>query len=375
MVADGSTWLAEASAATLDALDRLGEATSTELRATVDLLRGSTVYAPDKAYGGSSPVGPACSPACRRPARSSGRATAPVDQLPAHLGPDGRLAGGARSCRPSARPSRAGAAVARSLRPRHGGGLKWWLGSTDDGDPCRAGRRRRRGGRAGRVGRGRAPRRPRAEDTVVPYARLLPASTHDEGLDRTATGTWGPTATPSSPQRQTAAPTAWWDGRIVGGWAPGTRRRGLPAAARGRRDGRHSCARRGGRPADRLAGTVVGWRRRFPSPLPGGLLGALRPPERAARTEGRAMAGVESTPIEPPMASTTSWEGQADAGALDPGAGGRQALRTGRTGGPVVRRDAGPGVGDADAHHARRPRAARTSTRPCSGYLTAFDSG
>jgi hypothetical protein len=55
---DGTAWLAEASAATLDGLDALGEASSTELRAAVPLLEGSIVYAPDKSYGGNTPIGP-----------------------------------------------------------------------------------------------------------------------------------------------------------------------------------------------------------------------------------------------------------------------------------------------------------------------------
>ena len=59
-VADGAAWLRAAEAATLEALDEVGEASSTELRNAVELLQGSTVYAPHKAYGGNAPVGPAC---------------------------------------------------------------------------------------------------------------------------------------------------------------------------------------------------------------------------------------------------------------------------------------------------------------------------
>lgn len=50
---DGTAWLTEASAATLDRLDALGEASSTELRAAVPLLEGSIVYAPSRARGTS----------------------------------------------------------------------------------------------------------------------------------------------------------------------------------------------------------------------------------------------------------------------------------------------------------------------------------
>src|SRR5918998_885425 len=55
---DGTAWLAEASVATLDGLAALGEANSTELRAAVPLLEGSLVYAPGKSYGGNAPIGP-----------------------------------------------------------------------------------------------------------------------------------------------------------------------------------------------------------------------------------------------------------------------------------------------------------------------------
>src|SRR5690606_12008253 len=58
LVDDGEGWLRAAEAAALDALDRLGEATSSELREAVPLLQGSTVYAPHKPYGGEVPVGP-----------------------------------------------------------------------------------------------------------------------------------------------------------------------------------------------------------------------------------------------------------------------------------------------------------------------------
>ena len=60
LVEDGGAWLHAASEATLEALDRMGEATSTELRAEVGLLEGSTVYAPHKSWGGNLPSGRGC---------------------------------------------------------------------------------------------------------------------------------------------------------------------------------------------------------------------------------------------------------------------------------------------------------------------------
>ena len=76
LVDDGAAWLQQAEVATLAALDRLGEATSTELRAEVPLLVGSMAYAPDKPYGGKVSVGPrvlTCLSAAGRILRASNR--------------------------------------------------------------------------------------------------------------------------------------------------------------------------------------------------------------------------------------------------------------------------------------------------------------
>ena len=55
---DGAAWLSRAQAATLAALDELGSATSSELKAAVPLLEGYLIYAPHKSYGGRQSVAP-----------------------------------------------------------------------------------------------------------------------------------------------------------------------------------------------------------------------------------------------------------------------------------------------------------------------------
>lgn len=225
LVDDGGGWLAEASAATLDALDRLGEATSTELRAAVDLLQGSTVYAPHKPYGGAVPVGPrvlTCLSAAGRIVRASNRGGWTVSR------PTWARTGAWLGADPVVPPERQARAelVRRWLRafgPATPADLKWWLGSTvaavrtaladvgavevelhgepgvalaDDLDPV---------------------------DPPEPWAALLP------GLDPTTMGWYhrdwylGPHRAALFDTSGNGGTTAWWDGRIVGGWnqAPG----------------------------------------------------------------------------------------------------------------------------------------------------------
>ena len=219
-VDDGAAWLRAAEAATLEALDDMGEATSTELRAAVDLLQGSTVYAPHKSYGGHAPVGPrvlTCLSAAGEIVRASNRGGWNVSRpawsrTSTWLGEE-----------PAVVPEReARADLVRlwlhSFGPATVADVKWWLGSTvtavrtaladvgavdvdlhgepgvalpDDLDPVEA---------------------------AEPSAVLLPA------LDPTTMGWFGrdwylgehrPAIFDSTGNGGT---TAWWDGRIVGGW-------------------------------------------------------------------------------------------------------------------------------------------------------------
>ncbi len=220
LVDDGAAWLAQASAATLEALDRLGEATSTELRDSVELLQGSTVYAPDKPYGGNVPVGPrvlTCLSAAGHIVRASNRgvwnSSRPTwARTAAWLGEQPTI--------PPEREARA-ELVRRWLRafgPGTVADLKWWLGSTVTAARTAL----------GDVGAVEVELHgepgvalPDDLDPVAapePHAALLP------GLDPTTMGwfqrDWylGPHRAAIFDSTGNGGMTAWWDGRIVGGW-------------------------------------------------------------------------------------------------------------------------------------------------------------
>ena len=220
LVEDGEAWLHEASEATLEALGRMGEATSTGLRTEVALLEGSTVYAPHKSWGGNLPVGPrvlTCLSAAGRILRAANRGGWNVSR-PTWARTSDWL--GEEPAIPPEREARA-ELVRRWLYafgPATEADVKWWLGSTmtavrtalgdvaavevdlhgepgvalpDDLDPVAA---------------------------VEPYAALLP------GLDPTTMGWYrrdwylGPHRAAIFDTNGNGGTTAWWDGRIVGGW-------------------------------------------------------------------------------------------------------------------------------------------------------------
>jgi len=220
LVDDGAAWLAQASRATLQALDVMGEATSTQLREAVELLEGSIVYAPDKAYGGSVPIAPrvlTTLSADGRILRASNRGgwyvSRPAWSRTSHwLGEDPAL--------PPEREARA-ELVRRWLYafgPANVADLRWWLGST-----LTAVRAALADVGAVEVDMHGQPGVALPDDLdpvsgIQPYAALLP------GLDPTTMG-WADREWYLGPHRAqlvdssgNAGPTAWWDGRIVGGW-------------------------------------------------------------------------------------------------------------------------------------------------------------
>ncbi|MFC5993014.1 winged helix DNA-binding domain-containing protein [Pseudonocardia hispaniensis] len=220
LYADGAAWLAEASAATLDALDALGEASSTELRAAVPLLAGSTSYAPDKPYGGENPIGPrvlttlsAAGKVLRGTNQGSWNVSRPRWVTTRRwLGHEPRL--------PTEAQARA-ELVRRWLYafgPATVTDITWWLGST-----LGATRAALADIGAVEVDLHGAPGVALADDLdavapVEPWAALLP------GLDPTTMG-WSERAWYLGPHRSrlfdrngNGGATAWWDGRIVGGW-------------------------------------------------------------------------------------------------------------------------------------------------------------
>jgi hypothetical protein len=220
LVEDGVAWLHDASEAALEALAKMGEASSTELRAAVGLLEGSIVYAPDKSYGGEVPVGPrvlTCLSAAGRIVRASNR-------------------GGWNTSRPTwaktsdwlgetpvivpTRDARA-QLVRRWLHafgPATVTDLKWWSGAT-----LAATRTALSDVGAVEVDLHGTSGVALPEDLepvaeVEPYAALLP------GLDPTTMGwfdrEWylGRHRAAVFDTNGNGGMTAWWEGRIVGGW-------------------------------------------------------------------------------------------------------------------------------------------------------------
>jgi hypothetical protein len=220
LYADGAGWLAAVGAETVQALGELGEANAGELRAAVPLLAGTTVVAPDRAYGGNNPVGPrvlttlcAAGTIVRGTNRGSWITSRPNWTLTERwLGP--------RPPAPPEAPARAELARRwlRAFGPATVADLKWWLGST-----LTATRAALAGAGAVEVDLHGSPGVALADDLdpeppVQPWAALLP------GLDPTTMG-WQERGWYLGAHREqlfdragNGGPTAWWDGRIVGGW-------------------------------------------------------------------------------------------------------------------------------------------------------------
>jgi hypothetical protein len=217
---DGADWVRRACAAVLGHLQAEGPATTAELRARLPELEGRIRVSPDKAYGGEFPIAP---------------------RVLTTLAADGRVvrganAGGWKLSRPRwttteqwlgdpprALAEAAGyAALVAAWLDRFGPGseadLVWWLGATKA-----AVRRALADVGAVPVETSTGPAYVLPDDVEPveapePWAALLPA------LDPTTMG-WkergfylGPHASRLFDANGNAGPTAWWAGRIVGGW-------------------------------------------------------------------------------------------------------------------------------------------------------------
>jgi hypothetical protein len=221
ITADGQAWVAEQTAAVHDLLRSEGPRMTMQLRAALPALDARLRYAEGKAYGGELPVAPrvlttlAASGVIVRGENDGGwktsrpRWTAVEDWLPDA---------------PAALPEDDGyAALVRSWLRTFGPGTEidivWWLGATKA-----AVRRALAAVQAVEVGlEGGGTGYLLPDDTVdvpapQPWAALLPA------LDPTTMGwkerAWylGPHAEAIFDRNGNGGPTAWWDGRIVGGW-------------------------------------------------------------------------------------------------------------------------------------------------------------
>jgi hypothetical protein len=217
---DGARWLAEASEQVLAALSDGREATSSELRDAIPLLEGSIAYGEGKSWGGQVPIGPrvlttlSAAGKIVRASNDGGWTTSRPRwaSMRAWLGED---------LRPPSEGAGTARLVERWLRafgPGTVADVKWWLGTT-------VGAVRRAlaelqavavdlDGQPGYV----LPDDLEETDPVEPWAALLPA------LDPTTMGwlerDWylGEHKPQLFDASGNGGATAWWDGRIVGGW-------------------------------------------------------------------------------------------------------------------------------------------------------------
>ena len=216
---DGSRWVGEATSAVLEILHTRGPLTTTELRTELPVLDARLVVSPGKTYGGEFPVAPrvlttlAASGVIMRGPNEGGWKTSRPRWTPTA---DWIDAG------PPLPEAEGYAALIRSWLHTFGPGteadLTWWLGATKA-----AVRRALADVEAVEVGLGSGtgwvlPDDLADEEPVAPWAALLPA------LDPTTMG-WKERAFYLGDHAQrlfdangNAGPTAWWDGRIVGGW-------------------------------------------------------------------------------------------------------------------------------------------------------------
>ena len=266
--ADGERWLAEASRQVLDRLADGREATSSELRAEIAPLEGSIAYGEGKSWGGRVAVGPrvlttlSAAGHIVRASNDGGwttsrpRWTSMRSWLGAPLVPPTEAEGTAALVEQ----------WLRSFGPGTVTDLKWWLGST-----VKAVQRALADIDAVEVDVDGQAAYLLGDDTdyiepVAPWAALLPP------LDPTTMG-WSERAWYLGAHKAllfdsngNAGPTAWWDGRIVGGWRQlDTGDVELQLLDDIGRDGRLALEDEAERLTDWLAGARVV--HRFPSPL------------------------------------------------------------------------------------------------------------
>ncbi|MDT5023064.1 MAG: hypothetical protein QOI33_3588 [Mycobacterium sp.] len=265
LAADGEQWLATACSAVLGHLGRHGPLSSTELRSALPEISGTYDPAPGKPWGGMVPVAPrvltvlsARGDIVRGPNDGSwttsrprwvpttdwlGRRSAPVDDAAELL-----------------------RRWLRTFGPATAADVKWWFGTT-----LTAARKFLSDIGAVQVdlnsGPGYAlPDDLEVEPEVDPSAMLLP------GLDVTTMG-WFDRAWYLGVHRGqvydrngNAGPTAWWNGRVVGGWYQDHQAHvQVQLLEDPGRDGRRALKRRAAELTSWLDGVRI--KPRFPSPL------------------------------------------------------------------------------------------------------------
>jgi Winged helix DNA-binding domain len=220
---DGAGWLAAAGEQVLTVLSEGGEASWADLRAAIPLLEGAITYGEGKSWGGQAPVGP---------------------RVLTVLSGEGRIVRGTNDGAWTAARHRWATTASwlgreipweteaegladlverwlRAFGPGTEADLKWWLGTT-----VKAVRRALADVRAVEVDLGGRTGYLALDDLepvgpVDPWAALLPP------LDPTTMGWYerewylGGHRSQVFDSTGNAGPTAWWDGRVVGGWRTG----------------------------------------------------------------------------------------------------------------------------------------------------------
>jgi hypothetical protein len=265
---DGAHWLDRACDAVLRHLSDNGPASSTELRSALPELAGTYDPAPGKRWGGTVPLAPrvltvlsARGDIVRGPNDGTWTTSRPRWATTADW-----LGGLGVRVEAQAAAAELTRRWLRSFGPATAADIKWWLGTT-----MTATRRARADIGAvevdlhGRPGYS-LPDDLEPEPDVPPWCALLP------GLDATTMGwferDWylGEHRAQLFDRNGNGGPTAWWNGRVVGGWYQDERARvWLQLTEDPGRDGRRALQRR----ADELTTWLDGARisPRFPSPL------------------------------------------------------------------------------------------------------------
>ncbi|MGH3412079.1 MAG: winged helix DNA-binding domain-containing protein [Marmoricola sp.] len=217
---DGDTWVRRTSDAVLELLAEQGPMTTMELRAAVPAMDGRFNPAPGKKYGREIPIGPRVLITLA----ASGRVLRGENAGPWKTSrPRWTLCEQWLGEAPEPLEERAGyAELVRAWLGRFGPGTEvdivWWLGATKAAVRCALSDV---GALEVATSTGTAYVLPGDEDPTPPpqpWAALLPA------LDPTTMG-WkqrgfylGENAGRVFDRNGNAGPTAWWDGRVVGGW-------------------------------------------------------------------------------------------------------------------------------------------------------------
>jgi hypothetical protein len=262
---DGERWLAAACSAVMKHLARQGPLSSAELRSALPEIGGTYNPAPGKPYGGMVPVGPrvltvlsARGEIVRGPndgnwITSRPRWATTPDWLDPPPGPAGGFPELARRW-------------LHTFGPATAADVKWWFGTT-----LTEARKALGDIGAVEVALDSGPGYALADDLdtepeVAPMAALLP------GLDVTTMGwfdrDWylGQHRTQVFDRTGNAGPTAWWDGRVVGGWYQDDEAQvHVQFLEDPGRDGRRALTRRAAELTSWLDGVRI--KPRFPSPL------------------------------------------------------------------------------------------------------------